>query len=197
MADKGYYAAEQIKECVDQGIIPYIPEKEGNKYAGRDLLPQTPFPESKFRYDREKDCYICPRGSELTFRRKSQHDGKVMKIYQGQGCMGCVLKARCSSNPQGRIISRWEYEEILEEMRQRVESNKKKVKMRQWLSEHPFGTIKRDWNQGYMLMKGLSKVGGETSLTVLAYNMKRVMNILGVGALISALRQYPATVPCC
>lgn len=78
-------------------------------------------------------------------------------------------------------------------MRQRVESNRKKVKMRQWLSEHPFGTIKRAWNQGYMLMKGLDKVRGETSLTVLVYNMKRAINILGVEALVSASRWCPTT----
>jgi hypothetical protein len=76
-------------------------------------------------------------------------------------------------------------------MRQRVESNRTRVKMRQWLSEHPFGTIKRTWNQGYMLMKGLDKVRGEASLTVLAYNMKRAINILGVKALLSAVRRCP------
>jgi hypothetical protein len=78
-------------------------------------------------------------------------------------------------------------------MRQRVENNRHKVKMRQWLSEHPFGTMKRGLNQGYLLLKGLAKVAGEISLTILAYNIKRVINILGLPALIAAFRRYPAT----
>lgn len=194
LADKGYYDAEEIKKCVDQGIIPYIPGKESHKHAGREL-PQTPFPESKFRYDREKDCYICPQGSELTFRGEREQHGRVMKIYRGEDCLGCAFRAQCTTHPQGRTISRWEYEEVLENMRQRVESNRAKVKMRQWFSEHPFGTIKRAWNNGYMLMRGLDKVGGETSLTVIAYNMKRAINILGVQCLISAVKQRPVAVP--
>lgn len=192
LADKGYYNGEQIKECVDQGIILYIPEKESNKYAGKDL-PQTPFPESEFRYDKEKDCYICPGGSELTFCRKREQNGRVVKIYQGEDCLSCTLRIQCTTHFRGRTISRWEYEEILEDMRQRVESNRPKVKMRQWLSEHPFGTIMRGFNQGYLLLKGLAKVEAEISFTILSYNVKRAINILGLRALISALRQYPAT----
>lgn len=194
LADKGYFAADQVKECVDNGITPYIPEPE--RTLSKVKNPRRPlFLESEFRYDREKDSYICPQSSELTFRRKAEYNGKIMRLYQGQECLGCALKARCTGNPQGHIISRWEHEEILEEMRQRVASNRTKVKMRQWLSEHPFGTIKRAWNQGYMLMKGLDKVRGEASLTVIAYNMKRAINILGVQDLISAVRQYPAAAP--
>ncbi len=192
LADKGYYAAEQVKECVDQGIIPYIPEKESNKYTGRDL-PQAPFPEGKFRYDREKDCYICPRGSELTFQGEREQNGRVMKIYRGKDCLSCALRAQSTTHPRGRTILCWEYEEILEDMRQRVESNKPKVEMRQWLSEHPFGTIKRGFNQGYLLLKGLAKVGAEISLTILSYNIKRAINILGLRALLSAVKKCPAT----
>ena len=194
LADKGYYDAEETKECVDNGIIPYIPEKESHKYAGRDFA-QTPFSEKAFRYEKDRDCYICPRGSELTFRGKRGQHGRVMKIYRGEKCPGCTLRSRCTTHPRGRTISRWEYEEILEDMRQRVESNRTKVKTRQWLSEHPFGTIKRTWNHGYMLMKGLDKVRGEASLTVIAYNMKRAINILGVQGLISAVRRCPAAIP--
>jgi transposase len=194
LADKGYYDAEQIKECVAQGIIPYIPEKESHKYAGKDL-PQSPFSESKFRYEEEKDCYICPGGSELTFRRKREQNGRVMKIYQGEDCQGCTLRAQCTTHLRGRTISRWEYKEILEDMRQRVANNRHKVKIRQWLSEHPFGTMKRGFNQGYLLLKGLAKVEAEISLTILSYNVKRTINILGLRALISALRQCPATSP--
>ena len=115
-----------------------------------------------------------------------------MKIYQDQKCLGCAVKAQCTTNSRGRTISRWEHEEILEDMRDRVASQRDKVKMRQWLSEHPFGTMKRGFNQGYLLLKGLAKVGAEISLTVLSYNIKRAINIVGLPALLSAVRKCPA-----
>lgn len=93
LADKGYYDAEEIKECVDQGIIPYIPEKESHKYVSREFA-ETPFPEKAFRYEKEKDCYICPGGSELTFRGKRGQHGRVMKIYRGEKCLDCALRSR-------------------------------------------------------------------------------------------------------
>ena len=186
LADKGYYSAEQIKECVEDGVTPYIPEPERKAPLGE--VPQPAFYESQFIYEKEGGTYICPSGSELTFRRDSTQNGKVMKIYQGQECWCCETKAKCTNNPNGRIISRWEHEEILEAMRARVKSNRQKVRMRQWLSEHPFGTVKRGFNQGYMLLKGLSKVRAEMGLTFLAYNIKRAINIMGVEALIAGVR---------
>jgi transposase len=187
LTDKGYYSAEQIKECVDEGIIPYIPEPE--RKVTLEEVPQPAFYETKFRYDREADKYICPGGSELTFRRSVVQSGKVMKIYQGQRCSDCTFKTQCSHNPQGRVISRWEHEEILEAMRDRVKRERQKVRMRQWLSEHPFGTIKRGFNQGYMLLKGLTKVRGEMGLTFLAYNIKRAINIVGADTLTTSVRK--------
>jgi len=187
LADKGYYCAEEIKECVENGVTPYIPEPERKAPLGE--VPQPEFYESKFIYDREGDKYICPGGSELIFRKNYTQGGKVMKIYQSQGCWGCELRAKCTNNPNGRTILRWEHEEILEDMRARVKSNREKVRMRQWLSEHPFGTIKRGFNQGYMLLKGLSNVRAEMGLTFLAYNIKRAINIVGVEALVAAVRK--------
>ncbi len=87
-----------------------------------DVMEHPPalFPEREFRYDREKDCYICPRGLELTFKGTRKQDGRMMKIYQGEDCLDCAFRARCTTHPRGRTISRWEHEEILEAMRQRV-----------------------------------------------------------------------------
>lgn len=107
--------------------------------------------------------------------------------YKGKDCQGCQVKDRCTRNSKGRTLYRWEHEDILEEMRRQVQADKEKVKMRQWLSEHPFGTIKRSFNQGYMLLKGLEKVGGEASLSVLACNIKRVINIVGLKELIGVV----------
>jgi hypothetical protein len=126
---------------------------------------------------------------ELPFRNRAEHHGRVMKLYKYKSteCANCQFKSKCTRNPRGRIISRWEYEEMLEKMKKRVENNREKVNRRQWLVEHPFGTLKGAFNQGYMRMKGIEKVAGEISLSILAYNIKRVINIVGLKGLILAL----------
>jgi len=186
LADKGYYNALEIKECLDHKITPYIP-KPGSTVSKEINIPEPEFYESKFIYDQEKDIYVCPAGCNLTFRNKAKHHGKIMKLYKSQECKSCQIMPRCTRNKSGRIIYRWEYEEILEQMQERIKSNWEKVRKRQWLSEHPFGTIKRAFNQGYVLMKGIEKVGGEISLTMLAYNLKRVINIIRVRNLVAAM----------
>jgi transposase len=186
LADKGYYDAKEIKECVDNGITPYIPEPANT--APKDVnIPEPGYRKDKFRYHDEEDIYVCPEGSKLTFRGMANHHGKMMRLYKSGDCAGCNAKGKCTINNKGRIIYRWEHEEILEDMRHRVKANGAKVKMRQWLSEHPFGTIKRSFNQGYMLLKGLEKVGAESSISVLAYNIKRVINIVGLKELVGAV----------
>lgn len=186
LADKGYYNALEIKKCVDNKITPYIP-KPGSAVSKEINIPEPEFYENKFIYDKEKDIYTCPAGCKLTFRNKAKHHDKIMKLYKSQECKCCQFKLRCTRNKIGRIIYRWENEEILEQMRERVKNNWEKVRKRQWLSEHPFGTIKRAFNQGYVLMKGIEKIRGEISLTMLAYNFKRVINIIGVRNLIAAM----------
>jgi len=186
LADKGYYNAVEIKECVDNGITPYIPEPAST--VPRDVnIPEPGYYKDKFRYDAQQDVYICPGGSKLTFRGLAPRYGKVMRLYKSKDCQGCLVKGRCTRDKSGRTIFRWEHEDILEEMRRRVQANKEKTKLRQQLSEHPFGTIKRSFNQGYMLLKGLEKAGTEVSLTILAYNIKRAINIIGLKGLIMAV----------
>lgn len=186
LADKGYYNAVEIKECVDNGITPYIPEPAST--VPRDVnIPEPSYYKGKFRYDAQQDVYICPGGSKLTFRGLAPRYGKVMRLYKSKDCQGCLVKGRCTKDKSGRTIFRWEHEDILQEMRMRVQANKEKTKMRQQLSEHPFGTIKRSFNQGYMLLKSLEKTGTEVSLTILAYNIKRAINIIGLKGLIAAV----------
>lgn len=111
-----------------------------------------------------------------------------MHSYEIGGCNSCELKSKCSINKRGRRrITRWVDEAILEAMAQRLSEHPEKSELRKCLVEHPFGTIKRAMNQGYFLMRGLSKVGVETSLTILAYNLKRLMNIVGVRKMIEAV----------
>ena len=186
LADKGYYDSVEIKECVDNGVIPYIP-KPNPTVSKKINVPEPSFYKSEFRYDEKKDIYICPAGFELILKNRAKMHGRMMKLYKTGGCGGCQFQPKCTRNLRGRIIYRWEHEEILESMQKRIEENKEKVKRRQWLSEHPFGTIKRGFNQGYMLMRGIEKVGTEISLSVLAYNLRRVINIVGVKRLIAAV----------
>lgn len=103
---------------------------------------------------------------------------------------GCPFRARCTNNKLGRHRSRWVHENVLDEMKQRLKTSEghAKVLLRKELSEHPFGTMKRGFNQRYLLLKGLRKVKGEIGFTMLAYNIRRAINILGIGSLIAAVR---------
>jgi len=140
-----------------------------------------------FKYDACRDVYTCPGGRELTFSGMSEKNKKTMKEYRSDSCSTCECKSKCTLNKNGRVIFRWEHEEILDDMRKRVKENKDVVKKRNCMCEHPFGTIKRGFNQGYLLLKGLKKVGGEMGLTMLAYNMRRVINILGMSKLMESM----------
>lgn len=182
LADKGYYNPDEIKKCVDNNTIPYIPEPKP-KQPKEESIPKAGFRDCDFNYDASRDVYTCPEGCELTFSVMSEKNKKIMKEYRSDSCSTCECKSKCTRNKNGRVIFRWEHEEILDEMRKRVEEDKDVVKKRNCMSEHPFGTIKRGFNQGYLLLKGLKKVGGEMGLTMLAYNFRRVINILGVNKL--------------
>ncbi len=194
LADKGYYDSQEIKECVDNNIIPYIP-KPNSTVSKKIDVPKPEFYKDKFTYDAKREVYLCPGGSELNYRNTAKHHGKMMRIYKNKDCVGCEFMHKCTRNKRGRIIYRWEHEEILEDMHKRVQDNKEMVRKRQWLSEHPFGTMKRAFNQGYTLMKGMDKVGAELSLTVLTYNIKRVINIIGMDKLIEAVGAMNKTSP--
>jgi transposase len=182
LADKGYYNPDEIKKCVDNNIIPYIPEPK-SKQPKEESVPKAGFCDCDFKYDASRDVYTCPEGCELTFSVMSEKNNKKMKQYRSDSCSSCECKSKCTRNKNGRVIFRWEHEIIIDEMRKRVEENKDVVRKRNCMSEHPFGTIKRGFNQGYLLLKGLRKVGGEMGLTMLAYNIRRVINILGVSKL--------------
>jgi transposase len=182
VADRGYYNGEEVKACGESGITAYVPKSNTSANQKRGL-----FTKEDFIYEPDKDCYRCPAGKELSYRYQTLEQGRQMRTYQISGCKSCGLKSKCSINKKGiRAIKRWVDEAILEAMARRVAEHPEKVELRKCLAEHPFGTIKRVMNQGYFLMRGLTKVGAETSLTILAYNLKRVINILGVRTMMEA-----------
>jgi len=115
LSDKGYYNAEEIKKCVENNTIPYIPEPKP-KQPKEESIPKPGFYDSDFKYDASKDVYTCPEGRELTFSVISKKNDKMMKEYRTDSCSSCECKSKCTRNKKGRVIFRWEHEEILDDM---------------------------------------------------------------------------------
>jgi hypothetical protein len=182
VADRGYYDGAEVRKCEQAGIIVYVAKQQTSANYKRGL-----FTKEDFRYDTQKDCYLCPAGKELRYRREGVELGRHIRYYSTSECRGCKIKGQCTRNKRGRRITRWVDEEILERMGERVRANPGKMKKRKELAEHPFGTMKRAMNSGYFLMRGIKKVATEMSLTVLGYNIKRVINIIGVRRMIEAV----------
>ena len=189
-ADKGFYDAEEIKKCVDAGVIPYVPKplKYGAGPVKKTGVPTRGFYGDRFVYDEGSDEYVCPAGSRLVFRGWSRDRGKVMGVYRSDACFSCpFFMSKCTRNKVGRVVYRWENEGLLEEMGERLRAEPWRMDARKNTVEHPFGSMKRAFNQGYLLLKGLRKVGGEVGFTMLAYNMRRALNILGAGGLVASV----------
>jgi hypothetical protein len=179
----GYHTGDEVKKCLDDGIVPYISHPQTSVKSELGL-----FSKEEFIYNPEKDCYQCPAGQELTFRFTRVEKDRHIRYYSTSDCRACPLKPKCTRSIENRRITRWVHEGPLEAMQQRVTANPEKVRFRKSIVEHPFGTIKRCMDQGYFLTRGLAKVRAETPLTVLAYNLKRVITILRVKQLIAAVR---------
>ena len=129
----------------------------------------------------------CPQQQSLTFRFSATEQNRNIKYYASPQCRGCPAKHLCTTSVDGRRLTRLVDEDLLDDMARRVKGNPQLMKQRQQLSEHPFGTIKRTMQSGYFLMRGIKKVAAEMSFTILAYNLKRVINIIGVEKLIAAV----------
>jgi transposase len=182
VADMGYYDGAEVKQCAEAGVTTYIPKPITSVNKKRGL-----FTKQDFIYEEAKDCYRCPAGAELTYRYQSFELNRQIRYYATPKCAGCPIKSKCTTNRRGRRISRWIDEKLLEDMARRVRARPEMMRRRQQLSEPPFGTIKRAMGHSYFLMRGLPKVGAEMSLTVLSYNIKRVINLIGVKKMIEAV----------
>lgn len=182
VADQGYYHGAEIKRCLEAGLTPLVPRPITSANAKRGL-----FTKDDFVYDRTRDLYRCPAGQTLSYRTTTVELGRTIKNYRTRACARCALRPRCTRNKDGRKITRWMDEHLLEDMERRLQRERTLFAQRKVLAEHPFGTMKRAMDQGYFLLKGLPKVRGEFSLTVLAYNLKRVLNLVGVPRLLDAL----------
>jgi transposase len=182
VADRGYYSGEEIKACDDAGIAVTLP-----KPATSGMEAKGQFGKQDFAYVVEQDAYRCPAGQLLAYWLTTVDGGRTIRRYTTKACGRCHLKARCTK-AKYRVISRWEYERVMEAAQRRLDENPQAMRQRRETVEHPFGTLKMRMGATHFLMKRLPKVATEMALHVLAYNLTRVMNIVGVKPLIAAIR---------
>ena len=182
LADAGYFSGKEIVACEEEGITAFVPKPQtsGSKAQGR-------YGKQDFQYLPAVDEYSCPAGQRLTNRFSVVENEMKLHVYISSACRSCTQRAECTTGKERRI-KRWEHEEVLEVMQERLESAPDKMLLRKQTVEHPFGTLKAWMGSTHFLMRTQEHVSTEMSLHVLAYNMKRVMRILGVKPLIEAMQ---------
>lgn len=184
LSDTGYFNQDQLKACDTEHLNVYIPIPQ----TGTNCIPNRAYNHDKFTYDPDKDVYICPAGAELFYTHTTLRRGKRIRVYRTPCCnRGCVHRQACSTSKRGRTINRWEDEEVIDKIKKRLEEYPEKIGLRKQIVEPVFGIIKSIMNQGNLLLRGTEKVNGELSLTMLAYNIRRVINIVGIPKMIAAL----------
>jgi transposase len=182
VADRGYYKGEQILECTQAGANPLVPNS-----ATSNALAAGRFGKRDFIYIARDDQYRCPAG-ELAIRRFTTIEhGMEIDVYWTSSCPRCAMKAQCTTSDYRRI-RRWKHESVLDAMQERLDRRPEIMRIRRETAEHPFGTIKLWMGSTHFLMKTLTHVRTEMSLHVLAYNLKRLINMLGVKGAVAAIR---------
>jgi transposase len=181
VADRGYYDGQEILACEEAGVTVTLPKPmtSGAKAEGR-------FGKQDFVYLPEEDVYRCPAGEILKYYFTAEEHGQRLRRYWTNACRTCELKSRCTKAPQRRI-TRWEHEDVLEGVQKRLDENPNAMRARRTTVEHPFGTIKARMGATHFLMKRLPRVATEMALHVLAYNLTRVLNIVGIKPMLAAV----------
>ena len=181
VADRGYFSSEEILACDEAGITVTLPKPltSNSKAKGR-------FVKQDFVYVAADDVYRCPAGERLVYHYTNQEKGLTLRRYWTNACRTCAIKDRCTTGKERRI-TRWEHEHLLEAVQRRLDEHPEKMRQRRETVEHPFGTIKFWMGSTHFQMKTLNRVGTEMALHVLAYNLKRVINIMGLTPLIAAM----------
>jgi len=182
VADRGYFNSPEILACEQANITVTLPKPmtSGAKADGR-------FGKQDFVYLPTEDVYRCPAGEKLTYRFTNEENGRTLRHYWTPACPTCPLKSQCTP-ALFRRVNRWEHEHVLEAVQQRLDENPQAMRQRRVTAEHPFATLKMRMGATHFLMKRLPKVATEMALHVLAYNLTRVMNIIGVQPLLAAMR---------
>ena len=182
VADRGYFNGEEILACEQAGITVTLPKPmtSGAKSEGR-------FGKQDFVYLADENVYRCPAGEKLKYRYTTEEHGQTLHRYWADACRTCAIKAQCTTGRERRI-TRWEHEEVVEAVQERLDKNPDAMRTRRETVEHPFGTMKMRMGATHFLMKTLPKVASEMALHVLVYNLTRVLNIFGVKPIMAAVR---------
>ena len=182
VADRGYYKGEELLACEEAGITTYVPKPltSGNRAKGQ-------FDKSDFIYKPDEDEYECPAGERVIYRFSTKSKGRVQHRYWSSACIRCAIKTECTTGKY-RYVNRWEHEDVLDRAEARLKDNPDMMEIRRATAEHPFGTLKGWMGYTHFKTKKLDHVSTEMSLHVLAYNMKRAINIMGVGALMAVMQ---------
>jgi transposase len=182
VADRGYFNGEEILACDEAGITVTLPKPltSGVKAKGR-------YGKQDFRYVTEEDVYICPAGERLVYHYTNVEEGRTLRRYWTNVCQHCRIKDQCTTGKERRIARR-AHEHVLEAVQRRLDEHPEKMRQRRETVEHPFGTIKFWMGYTHFQMKTLKRVATEMALHALAYNLKRVMAIMGIGPLMAAIK---------
>ncbi len=182
VADRGYYSGEEILACDKAGIAVTLPKPmtSGIEAKGR-------FGKQDFVYLGDEDVYRRPAGEKLKYHYTNDENGQQLRRYWTNACRDCALKPRCTTGKERRI-TRWDHEHVLQAVQRRLDKNPQAMRQRRETVEHPFGTLKMRMGATHFLMKRLPKVATEMALHVLAYNLTRAINIMGIQPLMAAMR---------
>ena len=182
VADRGYYSGTEILDCETSQITTYIPRIHTSGSIKKGL-----FSKRDFKWIAKDNEYECPAGERLIWRFSTEEHGKLVNKYWSSNCPACSIKARCTTSPYRRV-ARWEHEDVLDRVQDRLDAEPERMRIRRETVEHPFGTIKSWMGSTHFQMRTLKHVSTEMSLHVLAYNLKRAMSILGIKPLIQAIQ---------
>jgi len=173
IADRGYYSGEDFSKCKAANIIPIVPKADCRREQ------EGGYSKTYFRYDKKRDSYICPQGNELSCTKPKNPSSEYKRYVNKRACLSCAAKWQCSSNKNGRVVTRDPFNDYSDEVDAFTAIHKDLFSMRKELVEHPFGTVKRALGFTYFLTCGYENVRTESVLHFLAYNMKRLINIIG------------------
>jgi transposase len=181
LADRGYSNGEQASRCEEAGLVPHVPSRRGINNKGDGSMLDR----SAFLYQPETDSFLCPQGKQLNRKQLSRKDHAIYYQAEANDCGSCAMKSRCTQAPQ-RSVTRHLYDDVLNRMQQRA--TPEKMRLRRCTVEHPFATLKYQiFGHPRLLLRGLHGSKTEISLAVMAYNLKRMVNLLGGSALIQQL----------
>ena len=175
LADTGYYNGTEIKKCVDEKLTILIKKSKANNQT-----KDNEYRKERFRYDADKDIYICLGFQELRFFDNTSKNGLKYKRYKCSNCNNYLKKNQCTTSTTGRNLQRWEHENILDEVRDYTLTNNEVYKLRRSIVEHLFGTVKRTLGYTYFLRKELDNVNAESASMFIAYNLKRLLSMYSV-----------------